>query len=79
MFKILMIVVCVAIYYFSTITYTTTGGAESHSKAANTWNFVQVDADKDKVTDHFWFNFFVSAGVNAEDKPNKLEFSYIRK
>lgn len=79
MFKILFACILVAVYYFSNITYTpNTSKNVAFTKVSSEWKGLQIDTDKVKLKDNFYFNFFLRFGLNDEDS-KKIEFSYISK
>lgn len=79
MFKILFACILVALYYFSNITYTpNTSKNVAYAKVSSEWKGIEIDTEKMKLKDNFYFNFFVSFGLNDEVS-KKIEFSYISK
>lgn len=81
MFKVLFVLILIAFYFFSTITYTSSN-QEIYAKVNNSWKFNQVNTEQ-KVKDHYWFNYFISGGFVPQNgdvtKSSIIEFSYLKK
>lgn len=79
MFKIFFILLCIAFYYFSTITYTTSDTA--YKKEDNVWSFTKVET-KD-IQDKYYFEYFITYGKVVSEKSNSkastITFSYAKK
>lgn len=80
MFKVFFIVLLVAIYYFTNITYTP-GKSSEYIKAANSLKFDLVTEKTVKLPQ--WFNFYFSFGRSSTEGEKHTEktitFSYVNK
>ena len=82
MFKIFFAILLVAVYYFTSISYKPNQDNDvEFVKNSSSWKFVEVD-EKTVKTD-YWFNFYLSAGVEPKKDEKRtgkiIVFSYVAK